>query len=56
MEADVLNALQCQPAYFPGGRDREARLLLLVPVPNELRPWTKRHLELAIKYLISTLR
>lgn len=56
MEADVLNALQCQPAYFPGGRDRDGRPLILIPVPSELQPWTKRYLEIAIKYLLSTLR
>lgn len=56
MEADVLNALQSQSAYFPGGRDRDGRPLILVPVPNELQPWTKRYLELSIKYLLSTLK
>lgn len=56
MEADVLNALQSQSAYLPGGRDRDERLLMLIPVPNELQPWTKQNLDLSIKFLLSILR
>lgn len=56
MEADVLNALQSQAAYLPGGRDRDERLLMLIPVPNELQPWTKQNLDLSIKFLLSILR
>lgn len=56
MEADVLNALQHRQAYFTGGRDLDGRLLIVVPVPSELQPWTKRNLELALKYLISIIK
>lgn len=56
MEADVLNALQNRQAYFTGGRDRDGRLLIVVPVQSELQPWTKRYLELALKYLISIIK
>lgn len=59
MEADVLNALQRPAAHLTGGRDRDGRPIILVPVPNEAQqpqPWTKKNLELAIKYMISTLK
>lgn len=55
MEADVLNALRSRAAYFTGGRDRRGRWLIYVPVPAELRPWTKRNCELAIAYLLATM-
>lgn len=56
MEADVLNALNARAAYFTGGRDRYGRWLICVPVPAELKPWSKRNMELAIHYLFATMR
>lgn len=55
MEADVLNALNARAAYFTGGRDRCGRWLICVPVPAELKPWSKRNMELAILYLFATM-
>uniref|UniRef100_A0A1B0CIV4 Uncharacterized protein n=1 Tax=Lutzomyia longipalpis TaxID=7200 RepID=A0A1B0CIV4_LUTLO len=48
MEEDVLNALQSRSAFLPGGRDRDNNLLLVIPVPFELHPWTKPYLETSI--------
>uniref|UniRef100_A0A1B0CIV5 Putative sec14 domain and spectrin repeat-containing protein 1 n=1 Tax=Lutzomyia longipalpis TaxID=7200 RepID=A0A1B0CIV5_LUTLO len=56
MEEDVLNALQSRSAFLPGGRDRDNNLLLVIPVPFELHPWTKPYLETSIKYILSSLR
>ncbi|XP_059614887.1 SEC14 domain and spectrin repeat-containing protein 1-B [Phlebotomus argentipes] len=55
MEEDVLNALQTRSAFLPGGRDRDNNLLLVIPVPFELHPWTKPFLETSIKYILSSL-
>lgn len=55
MEADVLNALTARAAYFTGGRDRDGRWMICVPVPGELQPWSKRNMELAITYLFGTI-
>ncbi|GAB0100258.1 SEC14 domain and spectrin repeat-containing protein 1 [Sergentomyia squamirostris] len=55
MEEDVLNALQTRSAFLPGGRDKDNNLLLVIPVPCELHPWTKPYLETSVKYILSTL-
>lgn len=56
MEADVLNALKTRIATLPGGRDHDGHLLIIFQLPYELQPWTKRYLELSIKYLLASLR
>lgn len=56
MEADVLNALKTQSAYLPGGRNNDGHLMIVVHVPYEIQPWTKRHLELSINYILSAIR
>jgi len=56
MEADVLSALQAKPVYLAGGRDRDDRLSIIVPVPHELQPWTKPYLEQSMKYILAALR
>lgn len=56
MEADVLNALKAKAAYFTGGKDRRERWLICVPVPAELHPWTKRSMELALTYLLTSIQ
>ncbi|XP_058831727.1 titin isoform X6 [Topomyia yanbarensis] len=56
MEADVLNALNTQTAYLPGGRDRDAHPLIVIPVPfYDSLPWMKGFLETTVKYILSTL-
>lgn len=56
MEADVLNALKTRIATLPGGRDHDGNLLIIFQLPYELQPWTKRYLELSVKYLLASLR
>lgn len=56
MEADVLNAIKSRIAYISGGVDFDSNLLIIFRLPCELQPWTKSHLEVTIKYLVSTLR
>ena len=57
MEADVLNALTTQPAFMPGGRDRDGNLLIVIAVPFEQQtPWAKRNLDVAIRYYLGILR
>ncbi|XP_065086480.1 SEC14 domain and spectrin repeat-containing protein 1-B [Ochlerotatus camptorhynchus] len=56
MEADVLNALNTQTAYIPGGRDRDGHPLIVIPVPfYDNLPWMKGFLETTVKYLLSSL-
>lgn len=56
MEADVLNALSSKEnAYITGGRDRDGRLLIVIPVPYEIDSSNKVKLELCIKYLLQSL-
>ncbi|XP_058459969.1 SEC14 domain and spectrin repeat-containing protein 1-B [Malaya genurostris] len=56
MEADVLNALNTQTAYLPGGRDRDGHPLIVIPVPfYDNLPWMKGFLETTVKYILSTL-
>lgn len=55
MEADVLNALQSRSAYLTGGRDQNAHLIIVIPVPYEIQPWTKKNLELCVNYLLDAL-
>lgn len=56
MEEDVLNALRSQAAYLPGGYDRDARHLIVVPMPQELHPWTKTQLDTCFNYILNSLR
>lgn len=56
MEEDVLNALRSQAAYLPGGYDRDANHLIVVPIPQELHPWTKPQLDTSINYILGSLR
>jgi hypothetical protein len=56
MEADVLNALKSRVAFISGGVDLDSNLLLIVQLPAELQPWTRRHIELSLQYLTSSLR
>ncbi|XP_055626191.1 SEC14 domain and spectrin repeat-containing protein 1-B [Toxorhynchites rutilus septentrionalis] len=57
MEADVLNALNTQTAYIPGGRDRDGHPLIVIPVPfYDNLPWMKGFLQTTIKYLLTILR
>lgn len=57
MEADVLNALNTQTAYIPGGRDRDGHPLIVIPVPfYDNLPWMKGFLETTVKYLLASLR
>ncbi|XP_053676354.1 SEC14 domain and spectrin repeat-containing protein 1-B [Anopheles nili] len=56
MEADVLNALNTQTAYMPGGRDRDGHPLVVIPVPfYDNLPWMKGFLETTVKYLLASL-
>uniref|UniRef100_A0A182NH74 SESTD1-like spectrin repeats region domain-containing protein n=1 Tax=Anopheles dirus TaxID=7168 RepID=A0A182NH74_9DIPT len=56
MEADVLNALNTQTAYMPGGRDRDGHPLIVIPVPfYDNLPWMKGFLETTVKYLLASL-
>ncbi|XP_055539489.1 SEC14 domain and spectrin repeat-containing protein 1-B [Wyeomyia smithii] len=56
MEADVLNALNTQTAYIPGGRDRDGHPLIIIPVPfYDNLPWMKGFLETTVKYILNTL-
>lgn len=56
MEADVLNALKSRTAYLSGGVDLDSNLLLIFQLPSELQPWTRRYIELSIKYFTTSLR
>lgn len=56
MEEDVLNALRAQAVYLPGGFDRDAHHLVVVPLPNEMHPWTKVQLETCSEYILNALR
>lgn len=51
-----MNALRTKSAYMPGGLDRDGHILIVIPVPYELNPWTKNYFEISVKYLLSTLR
>ncbi|XP_021712081.1 SEC14 domain and spectrin repeat-containing protein 1-like, partial [Aedes aegypti] len=56
MEADVLNALNTQTAYIPGGRDRDGHPLIVIPVPfYDNLPWMKGFLEKTVNYILSSL-
>jgi hypothetical protein len=55
MEADVLNALKSKLAFLPGGKDCDANLIIIFQLPFELKPWTRRHLEVSTKYLLSSV-
>nr|XP_033332552.1 uncharacterized protein LOC117223969 isoform X8 [Megalopta genalis] len=50
---DILEALESNLAYIPGGRDREGRPLIVVNVPSELQPNTKPRLESLVAYFLS---
>jgi hypothetical protein len=56
MEADVLNALKSRIAFISGGVDLDSNLLIVIQLPAELQPWTRRNIEVAIRYLTSSLR
>lgn len=56
MEAATLRALQAKAVLLPGGRDREERPLVIIPVPQELQPMAKENLNTALKYLLSVFR
>lgn len=56
MEADVLNALKSQTVYLSGGVDLDSNLIIIFQLPCELQPWTKRYIEVSIKYLLDSLR
>lgn len=52
-----MNALKAQAAYLPGGHSSEAgHHLLVVPVPQELHPWTKARLDTTVRYIVASLR
>lgn len=56
MEADVLNALESQSAYFNGGHDRDNKIILFVPVQYDLDELIKNHLKITLNYLLTILR
>lgn len=55
MEADVLNALKSKLVFIPGGRDCDANLIIVFQLPFEIQAWTRRHLEISTKYILSAL-
>ncbi|XP_066595674.1 SEC14 domain and spectrin repeat-containing protein 1-like [Prorops nasuta] len=52
LQPHVLEALESELAYIPGGRDLEGRPLIIVNVPAELQPNTKTRLECLIEYFL----
>ena len=58
MEEDVLNALQTQTAYLPGGTDRSGKIVIVVNIINDQlqQLWNQKCLKLSIGYLKRSLR
>ncbi|OXU25614.1 hypothetical protein TSAR_004154 [Trichomalopsis sarcophagae] len=51
--ANILEALESEIAYVPGGRDRENRALIVLDIPaGEPLPITRKNLELLIDYFL----
>lgn len=55
MNSETIQALKSRAAFMPGGRDRDAHLLIVVSVPPELVPKSKEHLDLCLNFIIDTL-
>lgn len=55
MEADVINALKSKLVYIPGSRDYDSNLIIVYQLPFEIKPWTRRYLEISTKYLLSAV-
>lgn len=56
----ILEDLQSRAAIMPGGRDREKRPLILVPVPTEPATpnacYNTEQLDTCLRYYVSVLR
>lgn len=53
MEADVINALKSKLVYIPGSRDYDSNLVMMFQLPFEIKPWTRRYLQIATKYFLT---